>query len=74
MTPWSTTTSASSQLAPAFMTSVLMDLKEVMRRPLAMPVSISNHGAWHTAATTFFALEMSFISWRALARRAGDRG
>ena len=27
-----------------------------MRRPLAMPVSISSQGAWHTAATTFFCL------------------
>src|SRR5882762_2260019 len=54
MTPWSTTTSESSHLAPAFLTSVLIDLYDVILRSLARPVSIRSQGAWQTAATIFF--------------------
>src|ERR1700745_3689703 len=54
ITPWSTTPSESSHFAPALLTSVLIDLKDVILRPLAMPVSIRSHGPWQTAATTFF--------------------
>src|ERR1700728_3643451 len=66
MTPWSTTTSESSHCAPAFATSVLMDLKDVILRPFAIPVSIRSQGAWQTAATTFLASKMSLMNLSAL--------
>jgi len=60
--------------APAFATSVLIDLKDVILRPLAMPVSISSHGAWHTAATTFWLRRCPLINFRAFGSTLSKSG
>src|SRR5215208_6146127 len=49
--PWSTTTSSSTQRAPALRRSVWRDGHEVSVRPLTTSASISVHGAWQIAAT-----------------------
>ena len=42
--------------------SVLIALYDVILRPLAMPVSTSSHGAWHTAATIFLASKIALTN------------
>ena len=49
--PSSTTTSRSTQVAPAFLRSVWMDSNEVNVRRWTTPASISVQGAWQMAAT-----------------------
>src|SRR5580700_6374627 len=51
MSPSSTTTSRSTQCAPAFSRSVLSDGHDVRVRPLTTSASISVHGPWQIAAT-----------------------
>src|SRR5439155_24725830 len=48
----STTTSASTQLAPAATRSSLIEKKDVAFRPLRIPADTSIHPAWQIAATT----------------------
>src|SRR5437763_4895052 len=49
--PWSTTTSSSTQLPPAFRMSVSSDGHEVSLRPRATSASTSIHGPWQITAT-----------------------
>jgi len=49
--PWSTTTSSSTQVAPALRRSVCSDGHDVRVRPLTTSASISVQGAWQIAAT-----------------------
>jgi len=49
--PRSTTTSSSTQSAPAFRRSVFSDGHDVVRRPCAAPVSTTIQGPWQIEAT-----------------------
>jgi hypothetical protein len=73
MTPLSTTTSESSDFAPAFVAPVFIDLYEVILRPLAMPVSTRSQGAWQTAATIFFNVGTNAAICNAIFHATGQR-
>ena len=52
--PLSTWTSSSTQVPPAFSTSVFSDGHDVIVRPLTMPVSTRIHGPWQIEAIGLF--------------------
>src|SRR3954463_577788 len=54
--PWSTWTSSSTHVPPAFSMLVLIEGYEVSVRPLTASASTSVHGAWQIAAIGFSAL------------------
>src|SRR5256714_15491511 len=68
--PLSTTTSSSTQLPPAFRTSVLIAGHEVSVRPRTTPASIKTHGPWQIAATGVPSLK----KWRVDSKDSGGEG
>src|ERR1019366_258698 len=66
----STTTTASTQSAPALTTSSLMAKKLVALRPFNMPPAEHNtHGPWQMEATSFPAASICCTNWLAFAWR-----
>ena len=58
----STTTSSSTQFAPALRRSVCSDGHDVIRRPRTTSASISTQGAWQMAATGLPASKNAFTN------------